>query len=137
MDAFELWSSTLFPHQNNRDGRWYVAFEEDGYYYGSSDPLDDFYMPVPDSYATEEGAEAAIAVLKVWDAPVANDDAVLDPDRLRATPEWDALAKFFPEALIGDYDQDKFDEAFDLTGAHAGADEHYRVMLLTGVPVSK
>jgi hypothetical protein len=134
MEAFELWSSTLYPFLDPRTQRWVIAFDEDGTYYGSSNPGDDFYMPVPDSYATKAGAEAAINVLKVWDAPVARDEQVLDPARLRATPEWRALVPFFPEAEIGLYSKEEFDEAFELTGANADALEHYHIMLWAGIP---
>jgi hypothetical protein len=128
----ELFSNRVYPHLDAGSANWVIAFDEDGRYYADAMPGSDFYIPVPDAYATREGALAAIEVLKVWDAPVANDDDVLGFDALRVTPQWAALVPHLPQAIVPDLTDFDFNDAMDaLPGAYA----HYRAMTAAGVQV--
>lgn len=135
----ELWSSTLYPHFDTRNHVWVIAFDDDGQRWASAYPVDDFWVPTPDSFTNEAGVEAAIAVLKVWEAPVAaSDDGELLPfDELRRTPEWAALVPHFPSTKIGAYTEAEFSEAEDIgmTGGLPGAYDHYLAMVEAGVQV--
>jgi hypothetical protein len=138
-DVFESWSSTLYPYYDGKVARWVVAFDDDGQRWAESTPESDFYAPVPDDYATEAGAAAAIAVLKAWDAPVAEDKGVLEFEALRATSEWAALVPHFAGATIGNWEEQLFLDAadYEMTGGLPGAYEHYRVMVDAGVKVTE
>jgi len=135
-NEFALWSTTLYPTLDN-DGWFVIAFEEDGEYYTTSDPEADFFAPVPHRYSSVYAVEAAIAVLKVWEAPVANDENCLSFDVLRATPEWAALLPHLAGAFIGNYTEENFNEAtaMGMVGGVPGAYVHYRAMVDAGVKV--
>lgn len=107
MSDIELFSLRVFPHLA-ATGKWVIAFEEDGMYYTDSYPQSDFYVPVPDAYATREGAEAAIEVLKAWEAPVADEQDCLTMADLYRTPQWAALVPHLPGASIGRYPADDY-----------------------------
>ena len=128
----ELLTDICYPHHDTViTGEWVIAFDDDGQRWMSSSPEDDFYAPVPDSYKTEEGAKAAIAVLKAWTAPVGNNEEVLAFDVLRATPEWTELEKHMGDSSIGDYEEHEFTEAeeYGMSGGLPGAYAHYRYMV--------
>jgi len=124
----------LYPHLDARTANWVIAFDEDGRYYVDAMPNSDFYVPVPASYATREGAEAGIAVIKVWQTPVERDENVMGFEALRATPEWAALLTHvhMRQAIVPDLSVFDFEDAPD---ALPGAFEHYRAMTLAGAQV--
>lgn len=138
-NEFPLWSTELYPDFDTRTQRWYVAWDDDGTRCADSDPESDFYCPVPESFATEAGAAAAIAVLKVWEAPIANEEEVLGFAKLRATPEWAALAPHLPHSFIGKYTEAMFAEAaeYGMDGGQRGAFKHYEIMVAAGVQVQE
>jgi len=138
--VFEPWSDTLYPEFDERTQRWVIAFDEDGTHYAESTPESDFYIPVPDEYATKEGAVAAIAVLTAWEAPMAannGDGEMLGFEALRATPEWAALVPYLPQSWIGNYAKGLFEDAADYTmvGGLPGAYEHHLATLAAGAQV--
>ena len=137
MENFPLWSTTLFPHFDARTQSWVIAFEEDGIYYTDFNPEADIFAPVPDTYATEAGAAAAIAVLVAWEAPVANDLEVVAYPALHATPEWAALLPHLPGATIGSFTAADFADAADMemVGGLPGTAAHYAALVAAGVKV--
>jgi hypothetical protein len=89
-------------------------------------------VPVPASYATREGAEAGIAVIKVWQTPVERDENVMGFEALRATPEWAALLTHvhMRQAIVPDLSV--FDFNVEIM---PGAYDHYRAITLAGAQV--
>jgi hypothetical protein len=129
---FELFSTTLYPHLDARTANWVIAFDEDGRYYVDHTPGSDFWVPVPYAYATREGAEAGIAAIKAWEAPVAAGEDVLSLEALRATPEWAALLTHvhMRQAIVPDLSV--FDFNVEIM---PGAYDHYRAITLAGAQV--
>ena len=109
MDDIELFSHRLYSYED-RPGVWVLAFDEDGRYYCDSDPLSDFYVPVPHQYPSREAAELAIAVLKVWEAPVADDEDCLSGQALVKTPEWAAFAPHLAGSKIVEATEDMYED---------------------------
>jgi hypothetical protein len=108
-ELFELFSHRLYAHED-RPGVWVLAFDEDGRYYADSDPESDFYIPIPDQYTDRESAEAAIAVLKVWEAPILNEEDCLSGQELVKTPEWAAFAGCLPGSSIAYATEDMYED---------------------------
>jgi hypothetical protein len=132
-----LWSDDLTIHRDD-SGYWVIAFDFDGCTdYVGANPESDFFVPVADYYDTTEAANAALAVIKLWESPVARGGKCLSFEELRATPEWVAFVPHLPNSFVGQYDQGLFEDAADygLTGGNPGAFEHYEAMLGAGVQV--